>query len=94
MDTLQFLLICVALSLWCVGFHKQMALGGILAWYGNLLGKLPEFIAKPLGACLECMASVHSLVWWVILFEPSPLMIMAIPIVSVLNVLINAKLDE
>lgn len=94
MDLLQFLFFCLCASLWCVGFHNQMGYGGVLNWYANLIGRLPEWMAKPLGACLECMASVHSLAWWLILFEPSMLMIMAIPIVSVFNVLIENKLDE
>jgi hypothetical protein len=28
--------------------------GMIFEWYGNLLDKLPEFFAKPLGRCVLC----------------------------------------
>lgn len=95
MDLLQFLFFCLCTSLWCVGFHNQMSYGGVLHWYAKLIGRLPEWIAKPLGACLECMPSVHATAWWFILgYDLSPLTVMAIPIVSVFNILIENKLDE
>lgn len=95
MELLHFLFFCIATSLWCVGFHRAMSYGGILEWYANLIGRLPEMIAKPLGACLECMASIHGLAWWFVLgYDFSPLTIMAVPIISAFNILIENKLDE
>lgn len=35
----------------------------ILNWYGRLLGRLPEWLGKPLGLCHKCMAGQLAL--WV-----------------------------
>lgn len=94
MTILNFLLFCLAVSFYCVGFHAQIGEGGALSWYGKTIARLPQVLNKPLGLCLECMASIHGVIWWFLLgYDFGPLLILAIPIISTFNILIHSKID-
>jgi hypothetical protein len=65
---------CACLAWFFIFCQKR---GNIFEWYGNLLVKLPVFLAKPLGECVYCFATwlnffvcVHfDLVWISVLFS-------------------------
>lgn len=48
-----------------VGVWTLFGRGMLLGWLGDILDRwLPEFVAKPLYACLPCMASTWGTLIW------------------------------
>lgn len=43
-------------GMWGYVFRAMQMHGGLFNWYGQILDRLPEWIASPLGACEMCHA--------------------------------------
>lgn len=48
----------ITMAIVAMGVSFSMEPGNVLAWLGNIIHKLPEWIHKPLGLCSRCAVSV------------------------------------
>ncbi|WP_313418830.1 hypothetical protein [Sphingobacterium multivorum] len=51
-----FSFIAFASSMVAFIFSEILLYEPVLNWYGRFLGKLPEWLGKPLGLCKKCLA--------------------------------------
>jgi hypothetical protein len=73
------------ISLICIGFYQSTKFGNILYFIQKFALRLPTLFGKPICLCLTCMASFHTIVWHIILFECSWYIVPTICIVGALN---------
>lgn len=86
-----FILLCFCSSIVCAGVYIAIHTSTWLTWYKRLIDNLPEFLYKPLGYCLPCMASlwgmpVYLYLYYVLHINLSMnLLPMALIVISALN---------
>lgn len=85
---------CLIISIACLGFYNATRYGQVLYFVQRIASVLPTFIGKPVCLCLRCMASLHTLVIYPLLFSTDIAEILvAILVVSGMNSIIEKYAD-